>query len=323
MGKTRIPENVNLQTSTIGNKLKQIRRTNLLNCDSEMPSLLDVWVCNIHPNQTKTVLDFIQNHIRVIDETDYTHIKRFRKKETTEGVLIGTVICSASLLSFPEMMHLLRSSFSSGFEESNLEVQAIPSQLPHTKELAMHWSSLYWPLSWKGNPNHQDLITARFDLEDEGQIIQDLIIFAGGSKSLPVATIVAERDEGTGKLHILHRIQDNRTCDPLNHSIMEAIASVAQKEKESRCAHQNNTEKSYLCQNLLFYTTHEPCVMCAMALVHSRIDQLVYIFDHPAGGIETSHFVGDRRDLNWTFDIWKWVGPVQSPNLEISCDDFP
>lgn len=36
-------------------------------------------------------------------------------------------------------------------------------------------------------------------------------------------------------------------------------------------------EQYYLCSNLHVFTYQEPCVMCAMALVHSRIERLIYM----------------------------------------------
>jgi len=41
-------------------------------------------------------------------------------------------------------------------------------------------------------------------------------------------------------------------------------------------AMENSEEEQYYAQGYDVYTTHEPCTMCAMALVHSRIRRLVF-----------------------------------------------
>ncbi|EKU22617.1 trna-specific adenosine deaminase subunit tad3, partial [Nannochloropsis gaditana CCMP526] len=49
-------------------------------------------------------------------------------------------------------------------------------------------------------------------------------------------------------------------------------------------------EDQYLCTGLDAYMTHEPCVMCAMALVHSRIRRVFYCLPCPEEGALESHF---------------------------------
>lgn len=73
---------------------------------------------------------------------------------------------------------------------------------------------------------------------------------------------------------------------------------------------------SYLCHNLHVYLSHEPCTMCAMALLHSRVGAV--IFEHRMGktgaltadGFEQRDGVGHglfwRPDLNWKFLCWEW-----------------
>lgn len=308
MGKVAITTNVDLKTSTISGSLQQVKRSNIRSSFSQEPTFAEAWVCIIPPTQTKSILKFIKDHIDQRDLSDYNHIKRFRKAEHGNKVYIEAVLCASNLFTFPEIFDMLQTFFVADFEEEFLCTRLIPSEVPLTKELAIEWSSSYWPLSWKGNPNHQHLLAAQFDIEEEEDIIELLLSQARDTKTaFPVCTIIAEKSADSGKLQILHVVTDERELHPLSHSIMKAIANVASDELKRRLTPSGDSG-AYLCQNLLVYTTHEPCTMCAMALVHSRIQQLIYVWDHPAGAIMSSHFIGDRRDLNWTFDIWKWVG---------------
>lgn len=67
----------------------------------------------------------------------------------------------------------------------------------------------------------------------------------------------------------------------------------------------------YLCHDLELYITHEPCVMCSMAIVHSRFGRV--IFQHrmeETGGLCADNKLGHglfwRKELNWSLLAWQW-----------------
>lgn len=69
------------------------------------------------------------------------------------------------------------------------------------------------------------------------------------------------------------------------------------------------TTAGYLCLDLEIYSTHEPCVMCSMAIVHSRFGRAV--FRHRmsrTGGLCADGGLGHglfwRKELNWTLLAW-------------------
>jgi tRNA-specific adenosine deaminase 3 len=68
----------------------------------------------------------------------------------------------------------------------------------------------------------------------------------------------------------------------------------------------------YLCHDLELYITHEPCVMCSMAIVHSRFGRV--IFQHrmeKTGGFCADNRLGHglfwRKELNWSLLAWQWL----------------
>ncbi|KAK5635243.1 hypothetical protein RRF57_010955 [Xylaria bambusicola] len=148
-----------------------------------------------------------------------------------------------------------------------------------------------------------------------------------------------------------------RTGNPMGHAALRAISMVAQKLVRT----ENRTQKKpaimefeafqdgpllddeqvvfdaehpcpdgYLCHDLELYLTHEPCVMCAMAILHSRMGRIVFRHRMPlTGGMSSEDRGYDacgnslacenglcgggrglglhwRKELNWSMLGWEW-----------------
>lgn len=72
----------------------------------------------------------------------------------------------------------------------------------------------------------------------------------------------------------------------------------------------------YLCVDLTIYLTHEPCVMCSMAIVHSRFSRVVIARRMPRTGAMTADSQEEpglgyglfwRKELNWRMLAWEWI----------------
>jgi tRNA(Arg) A34 adenosine deaminase TadA len=69
-------------------------------------------------------------------------------------------------------------------------------------------------------------------------------------------------------------------------------------------------EKPYLCTGYDFYTTNEPCLMCAMALTHSRIKRIFYLKreENDRGALSSTKHrrLHGVKTLNHKFAVWSF-----------------
>lgn len=167
------------------------------------------------------------------------------------------------------------------------------------------------------------------------------------------ATIVKRSEDGVYVLAVAGdgrwKNQEKSSSNPGNvmaHAAMRAIGMIAQKLRshdEVLKPHGTLTESqersmfldyplnsfeqrvydehpvptdAYLCHNLEIYLTHEPCVMCSMAILHSRFGKVVFGMRMPNTGALTAERgeVGGlgyglfwRKELNWSLMGWECV----------------
>ena len=112
----------------------------------------------------------------------------------------------------------------------------------------------------------------------------------------------------------------NTTRSPLNHAVMVAINNVAKMQKNSKNIALDSDlmyfENDYLCTNYECFLSQEPCIMCAMALVHSRIKRVFFYSDsnrleYPECNDQAyqTHKLHVLDNLNHHYEVWK-LSPV-------------
>lgn len=180
--------------------------------------------------------------------------------------------------------------------------------------------------------------------EGYGEAIGAVIVERKGGVSYAVALagdgrwIQGQRDgKGPGNVmaHAVLRgiamVAQKLKNDPGNHDTLDASSvdferdhffekPLSVQEQEVFGTNQLSSD-GYLCHNLEIYLTHEPCVMCSMAILHSRFGRVVFGQRAPGTGAlcaevgpqESSishgglgHGLFWRKELNWCLMAWQY-----------------
>ncbi|KAL6032207.1 hypothetical protein STEG23_020879 [Scotinomys teguina] len=109
------------------------------------------------------------------------------------------------------------------------------------------------------------------------------------------------------------------TCD-LRHypacSFVPATTAQGARAGSVRKLDENEDGLPYVCTGYDLYVTREPCVMCAMALVHARIQRVFYGAPSPDGALGTCFRVHARPDLNHRFQVFRGILEDQCSQLD-------
>ena len=123
---------------------------------------------------------------------------------------------------------------------------------------------------------------------------------AAAMGEVPVGCVVVKDDAIIARAHNL-RESDK---DPTAHAEMIAIRAAARAVGD----HRLNGSTAYV--------TLEPCPMCAGALVHARVDRVVYgCTDPKAGAVHTLFSIGRDERLNHRFDVVAGVRAEECASL--------
>ena len=294
--------------------LWQIRDTKYV----DIPDLVTAWSVDINPKESKSVIPFVRS-IQDLDPQSFLHVKRIKKVDnSTLRVLIGSSEFLPDRQAFDELMANVSFHY-----ENVRDDNKVPKIGPSTKTLMLTWSEKYWPLVWRGNPNDQILNDYIFDMKEIRSILSQIaeesrkVMKNAGNEEVPVVSAFV--NPKSGRVIISNDYRHSRS--PLDHSIMVGINEVSKLEQTRRNRVRDGTAskedleqgETYLCLDFDVYTTHEPCSMCSMALIHSRIKRCIFINPMKGSGAlkpesGNGYCMHSNRELNSKYEVFQWVG---------------
>lgn len=280
--------------------------------------LMDIWTVVVPAKSAQPTVNSLKKLFP--DDKSLVHIRRINKLKQEDGVMYMRVaICPVSEENHyhdhdrDQVEKLLKSV---DIAITTLERKQCCKYQGLTKQQTAEWAERAgWPMVWRGNVDMIPTPLSEIERRTAADYLKQLDnLLKQEEDNQQIACLIV--DPTTNKVIIKQVDTLNRNRDRegiLDHCVMKAVYEAASKEQERRESGLiSNEERTYLCLNMHVYITHEPCVMCAMALNHSRISKLFYIKSVPeTGGIEPTsgggHSVHWNKNLNWQYEAWRYI----------------
>ncbi|KAK9397936.1 putative inactive tRNA-specific adenosine deaminase-like 3 [Crotalus adamanteus] len=266
--------------------------------------------------------------------SDYPHLKRIRAcLSAGNSHPLEMILCLAGLNGEQAGLRSLAELFPSGQVDfcglGKPFLVHVPACAPLTRPQYEEAVS-HWPVSFHENKRiSQALKGCLFSPLERNrmQSYMELAIQAarqGARQGMePIGAAVV--DPATGRvLAVGHDCREG--SNPLLHAAMVCIDLVAHSHGGGAYGFKDypactflradNTAQSplslgdglpYICTGYDIYLTREPCLMCAMALVHSRIQRVFYGAPSPQGALGTTHHIHNRKDLNHRYEVFRGI----------------
>lgn len=275
------------------------------------------------------------------------HIKRVRAvKEKGSPHPLEVLVCLVS--DAPDMKVVSIDSLlpSDGVRRDGLGepfVVKVPARPPLTRP-QFELVSQHWPTSF--HEDKQVTVALRGELFSPPQkarmhmyMMSALTAAKAGNELGMEAVGAVVVDQATERIIAVGH--DCRGDHPLHHAVMVCIDLVARSQGGGcycfdgypACRFTSPTSDTfqkvpdaeassqpYICTGYDLYVTREPCVMCAMALVHSRIGRVFYGTASADGALGTKYKIHSQKDLNHRFEVYKGVLGKQCEDLNASDD---
>lgn len=229
---------------------------------------------------------------------------------------------------------LLKHNFDVTLLANDVKEVSVAKIPPKTKQQHLDVHKL-WPCNFHSNKYIEKLVTNTLFNKDEigrhetyMRVAMEIAKLSEGSKKKGVVVVDPKIDS------IVATGFDKRLDNPCQHAVMIAVDNVALTQNggawqrnlvtdlkvlnlqerfavkfgASRFKEKDEIESPndgpYLCTGYTAYVTHEPCVMCSMALIHSRIKRVFYGRAESNGGLGSLCKIHTVKDLNHHYEVF-------------------
>ena len=249
-------------------------------------------------DKTKTNSFFSAINSAILKDKQYSYIKR-----VNTGDFIRIVLCEYDEFTQDELNECLKGK--NLFENVDYKILSeeanIPKYPPLNKSINDKWSEKYWPMNWKGNFKENKLkqvFLNDYQFSKFKSLFDAIHEYKIKNKLTTNDHITLFYNNKTDEFSIFKDTQEI-TKFALSHSIINGIDYI--------CSNKNSDD--YLLQDYFVITTHEPCQMCCMALLHSRIKLLLFntFSNQQVKMLSGEDFsLASYKPLNWEYQVLQY-----------------
>jgi tRNA-specific adenosine deaminase 3 len=272
---------------------------------------------------------FIQERLTPVNierDTDLAHLKRVRRagRKTEDGLdIIDIILCAGTTVTNSELADVVKDAAEKGIQISP-RLQKVSRWPAYTTKQLMAFKAL-WPMTLRKDSSRTVKDPTKEARKMKEYMMQVIALAAQRktteSKDLPISALLV--DPRTSK--VLLTANDTRvsTSHPLKHAIMNLLNDLPSLLPGNQSAEtppiSHNEEEQYYASMYDVYITHEPCTMCCMALVHSRIRRLIFWKGTVNGAREIGWMKGDEIDglLNHRFMCFEGIEGALGESVQV------
>ncbi|KAL1520283.1 hypothetical protein AB1Y20_023749 [Prymnesium parvum] len=271
--------------------------------------LIDVCVADASPQEVSGLVRLLSTHA---PSAELRHLKRVCRGE---GGALAVLLWARAPRPVPPALH-------AALAPLKLRAAAVPRHAPLTRAQFSAWGAV-WPVHFHESAAAAQL--AKFlpppHAAEHAQIARHmraavrLAAAAAARGGAPVGALLVRPSACAWEA------ADARgASQPLRHALMLCVEQVARDERARReqlaggaegrkrpeCVGVGRADRAeeHLCAGCDAYVTVEPCAMCAMALVHSRVRRVFYAIPAPEQGALGSRFsLHTEHALNHRFQV--------------------
>lgn len=190
---------------------------------------------------------------KVASDDSLRHLKKVKCFESKIQVILGR----------EELIKDHLDVMKNKFQLKNITTNKVPASQPFTQLQYLSVKDI-WPVNFHQEKSIRKLLDGSYFSTSELNYINEKLnsIETETKKGNNVCVIIDQ------KRKVLAKGIDDCTFHPLKHCAIDAIQQV------SKILLTNECDNSYICTGTDVFISKEPCVMCAMALLHSRIGRL-------------------------------------------------
>ncbi|VDK61744.1 unnamed protein product [Anisakis simplex] len=174
-----------------------------------------------------------------------------------------------------------------------IERVQVPSKKPFTRR-QFEWAKQRWPTAFHPNQEVEALLHGTFFSDDEHRKIFDFY---------SRAEQIGDGDSGCVIVDVTGKVvaESGVRAKPLGHAVMSAVEDLCESHRI-----QGSDVLQYLGTGFDVYLTHEPCSMCAMALVHFRVGRVFFGKCSPKGGaLQSSWRIQEEKRINHHYRVFR------------------